>query len=94
MEIDNNDELYLRIVNEPIINPNVEMGDLREFLFYIFDQPLEIAVRRPHSMLSKTNEQMLKRHTPFENHIYRRYKKIISGLHRLANGSLFVKRNK
>lgn len=82
-EIDNNDDLYLEMMNEPIINPNVEMGDLKEFLYGIFDQELSQARRRPHSMITKYYEDALKRHSIFEDKIYHNYKKIKRTVYRL-----------
>ncbi|MCR4616410.1 MAG: hypothetical protein K5756_09710 [Clostridiales bacterium] len=50
-EIDNDPELYRSILSEPIFKEEkipyeFTMDYLREFLFYIFDQPLETAGRR------------------------------------------------
>ena len=93
-EIDANDDLYVSMMNESIINPNVEMGNLKDFLYHIFDQPIEEAIRRPHSMISISYEKMLKRHKFFEEKIYKRYKKINQGFIRLLNGSLLVSKSK
>ncbi len=87
-EIDNNDELYLSMMNEPIINSTVDMGDLREFLFAIFDQPLEKAGRRPHSLISVSYEQMLKRHRFFEEYIYKYYKKFANTIYRIKSKTI------
>lgn len=49
-EIDRDDELYLKIINEPIALPGVNFGAIRQdfesFLRHIFDQPLAQARRR------------------------------------------------
>ena len=49
-EIDNNDDLYLSIINEPILAENYDFNIVRngfeDFLKNIFDQPLESAKRR------------------------------------------------
>lgn len=51
-EIDNNDELYLQMLSEPAINPEYKEffdnyeKNLEDFLYNIFDQPLENARRR------------------------------------------------
>ena len=87
-EIDNNDDLYLSMMNEPIINPAVDMGDLREFLFSIFDQPLEKAKRRPHSIISASYEQMLRRHRFFEGYIYKYYKKFTNTIYRIKSETI------
>lgn len=48
-EIDQNDELYLTIMREPILNPGVDFakdrGDFVNFLKHIIDQPLKDARR-------------------------------------------------
>ncbi len=49
-EIDQNDELYLQIINEPIAAPGVDFQAIRDgfekFLQHIFDQPVKDAKRR------------------------------------------------
>lgn len=49
-EIDQNDELYLKIINEPVSAPGADFQAVREgfesFLCHIIDQPLEDARRR------------------------------------------------
>lgn len=49
IEIDNDDEIYLSIMRESPINPDSKIRnihkDLADFLFHIFDQPLEQAKR-------------------------------------------------
>lgn len=50
-EIDNNDELFLKMLNEPVYNDcnyvKKQYEGLKEFLFHIFDQPIKKAFRRP-----------------------------------------------
>lgn len=82
-EIDNNDELYIKMMNESPINPDVRIDDFESFLYNIFDQPLEKAPRRPHSMYTKKYEEVLKRHAFFEEIIYRNYAKVKRTLYRI-----------
>lgn len=50
LEIDSDDDKYLNMLREPIFNkptyPSEKMSEIEEFLFHIFDQPIEKAVRR------------------------------------------------
>lgn len=72
--IDENDDLYLEMINQPPVL-NAEDPDLfKNFLFYIIDQDYGEAFRRPHSMYTSAEEQQKKRHRPFEKYIYRYYK--------------------
>ena len=88
IEIDNNDELFLEMINQPIINPKSEIGDLCSFLCNIFDQPLSQARRRPFSMISKSYENFMKRHSFFEDKIYRYYAKAMNTIYRIKTGTL------
>lgn len=87
-ELDNDDELYLSMLNEPIINPQAEIGDMSTFLSYIFDQPLEKARRRSKSQVAMSYENAMKRHKFFETKIYKYYKKVCNHIYRLKTGTL------
>lgn len=94
-EIDNNDELYLQMINEPIINPEIVLDDLREFLYHIFDQSLSAASRRPSgSLTAKMHDEMIMRHMFFEDKIYWYVRKVKHALQRLKRGSLLSYNNK
>lgn len=94
-EIDNNDELYLSMLNEPIIQPDADVAELSDFLYSIFDQPLSSAKRRSQSQPTKGMEAMKLRHVFFETKIYTYYKKGKNQLARLKKGaSLSSKRTK
>lgn len=94
-EIDNDDELYLSMLNEPIIQGDADVAELSDFLYSIFDQPLSSAKRRSHSQPAKGMEAMKLRHVFFETKIYKYYKKVINQLARLRKGaSLSSKRTK
>lgn len=82
-EIDNNDELFIEMMNENPINPDVRIDDFEAFLYNIFDQPLDKVARRPHSMYTKKYEDALKRHIFFEEVVYRNYAKIKRTLYRI-----------
>lgn len=85
-EIDEDDEIFLRMINEPIVNSNLRLPSLQEFLYYIFEQPLNIVGRRPNSLSSKAQESMILRHEFFEKNIYKYYRKILNQLIRLRKG--------
>lgn len=92
-EIDNDDNLYLQMINEPIVNPCVMMGNLKDFLYNIFDQPLEKAGRRPkNSLTAKRFEAIHKRHAFFEDHIYLYIQKAKNLCYRLKTGTMLSKK--
>lgn len=85
-KIDADDDLYLSILNEPIVK--YKDGDIDNFLFNIFDQPLDKAFRRPRSMYTDAVEQMVYRHWFFEKYIYKYYKKVKNQIFRLRNNTM------
>ena len=64
-KIDQDDDLYLKMLNEPIfVEENYvenEMKKLESFLLNIFDQPLEKAYRRPRAYTGYALEQYLRK---------------------------------
>lgn len=94
-EIDADNELYLTMLNEPIIQSDADVTELSDFLYKIFDQPLVEAKRRSRSQPTKEMEAMKLRHEFFEANIYKYYKKGVNQLARLRKGaSLSSKRTK
>lgn len=87
-EIDNNDELYLEMLNSPIIQPKAQVANLGAFLCSIINQPIEMASRRPHSQPAKGQEDYKLRHVFFENNVYHYYRKIINQIRRLKTGTI------
>ena len=90
-EIDENDELYLEIMNRPILMPGIDFAKDREnlevFLRHIFDQPLSEARRRRinpiRAQIYQENEKHIARYRTITNQIrkilallYRPFKKI------------------
>jgi hypothetical protein len=83
-EIDNNDNLYLQIINEEIFNKNYDIKkiqlDFELFLKNIFDQPIEKAYRRTiNPMRSKeleNNEKIISFYTRIKNLIFKILSKI------------------
>jgi hypothetical protein len=65
LEIENNDDLYLEMMNQPIFNdpeyPEKKYAELEQFLCHIFDQPLEQAYRRSRYAVSYAHEEFMKR---------------------------------
>lgn len=85
-EIDNNDDLYLSMLNEPIIQRDADVAELSNFLYSIFDQSLSVVKRRSHSQPAKGMEAMKLRHVFFETKIYKYYKKGMNQLTRMKKG--------
>ena len=77
IEIDNDDELYLKILNEnPILEDKRDNSDLVDFLIGIFNQPIDKAKRRPYSRWARDYESFLLRHRWFEETIYNKIVRI------------------
>ena len=86
-EIDNNDVLYLKMLNAPAIVENSSMADLDAFLYNIFDQDRANAFRRPCSQPTKNQESFKKRYSFFETKVYKKYKKVKNQIIRIKKGA-------
>ena len=94
-QIDQDDELYLSMINEPPVKTWLDPDAFEKYLCFIIDQPYENAFRRPVSMYSIAHDDMIRRHQLFEKYIYRYYKMGRNQLTRLSNGTfLSSKRTK
>ena len=64
IELDNNDEKYLEMINQPILNPKFDYqqfrADYEAFLRNIFEQPLDQAYRRSRVYVPKQHEDYLR----------------------------------
>ena len=65
IEIENNDELYMEMLCQPIFNDpefaEKKMQELEDFLCHIFNQPIEKAYRRSKYLLNEYHEEFMKR---------------------------------
>lgn len=86
-EIDNNNALYLKMLNAPAIAENSNMADLDSFLYSIFEQDKANAFRRPFSQPAKNQESFKKRHSFFETKVYKKYKKVRNQIIRIKKGA-------
>lgn len=86
-EIDSDDELYLQMLNEPIVQPNADVAELKDFLLPIFECPLSEAKRRSHSQSARGLEMLKLRHEFFETHIYKYYMKVCNQITRMKTGT-------
>ena len=94
-EIDQNDDLYLSIRNQPPVLEWQDPDVFERFLCGIIDRDYNKAFRRPLSMYTKANDAMISRHRFFEKHIYRPARMVSNQLKRLQNGTfLSAKRTK
>lgn len=89
-EIDQNDDLYLSMINENPIKDKKDLDAFKNFLYYIIDQDYSSAFRRPHSMYTESYDKMLKRHQFFEKYIYTNYKYAKNQITRLKTGTLLT----
>lgn len=91
-EIDHDDVQYLKMLNAPAIAKDAVVADLDTFLYNIFDQSQYEAFRRPFSQPVKNQESFKKRHSFFEAHIYRKYKRIKNQILRCLKGFSIIDR--
>lgn len=65
LEIENNDELYLSMMRQPIFNnpnyPQEKYEELERFLCNIFDQPIDKACRRSRCVAGENHESFMRR---------------------------------
>ena len=87
IELDQNDELYLQMINTPAIQKGAAES-MDDFLYHIVDQDISAAKRRPTSVTALERQTLVKRHLFFEQRIYPVYAKIKSGFGRLRKGAL------
>lgn len=88
-EIDQNDELYLQILNaNPILEDWRNNDDLRTFLFNIFDQECAAARRRCHTTNIKDYEGFLKRYSTIDKYTYKKYKRFKNILYRITHKAI------
>ena len=75
IEIDNNDELYLQMLNEPIFVDNnfisKTFDNAEEFIKHIFEQPIDKAYRRSRVCWPKGHEEFLVKATKTHKILYR-----------------------
>ncbi len=93
-EIDNNDDLYLKILSEPAFAPSFNIKDLKEefkdFLFNILDQDFEKAFRRNRIFMAKLYERKLRRAKQVDDFVsivtFRKIRKILYDWRRYGFG--------
>ena len=87
-EIDNNDELYLQMLNTPPIKNPMDTSDLDAFLKNIFDQEYQKAFRRPRSHTSTDMEIFKRRYRLLEKYFFKYTRKVKNTLIRIKKGTL------
>jgi alpha(1,3/1,4) fucosyltransferase len=92
-EIDNNDNIYLQIMNESPAKYEIDNEDLRKFLFNIFDSEINSAIRRPISDNSIAKEFFYLRYNFFDKYIYANYGRIKRQIMRMSRNTLLKKQN-
>lgn len=91
-EIDQNDDLYIKIRNaNPLFVESTDNG-LATFLYHIIDQSYDKACRRPNSIPSKNEDAFKLRHEFFETKIYKPYRKICNQIKRIKTGTFITSR--
>ena len=89
-EIDQNDELYLSMINEAPVKTWLDTDAFEKYLCYIIDQDYKTAFRRPNSMYTRANDALIRRHQFFEKYIYRYGKMAKNTLTRISNGTFLT----
>ena len=77
-ELDNNDNKYLAVVNTSIVKHKQADDALHDYLLYIVSQDKTMVYRRPMSATAKAHEDAQLRHSFFESHIYKYYRKAVN----------------
>ena len=90
--LDNNDDLYLEVINRPIVKEEQSLESLENFLYNIFDQDIDLAKRRPLSKNQLEFEKMQRRYRFFEDNIYSPYRRFRSLIKQLRNGTIISKK--
>lgn len=89
VEIEQNEELYLKILSEPIADKDLlDQTDLRYFLFTIFDQAIDQAKRRPNNTYTREHEEKYKFIASADKMYFLQKKRIKGLLRRIKNRSL------
>lgn len=89
IEIDNNDELFYKILNSPITDKDLEeLDSLRLFLFNIFDQEYQKCKRRPSNTYTREKESLEKTMAFYYKHLFFYIKRTKGFFRRLKNKSL------
>lgn len=93
-EVDQDDNLYLKIRNaSPLLGVPTDNG-LADFLCHIIDQDYEKAFRRPNSISSRSEEYFKLRHEFFETKMYKPFKKVCNQIKRIRTGTFITSRRK
>lgn len=75
IEVDKNNELYLKMLNEPVFNTDNYISDrfkkAEEFIIHIFEQPIENAYRRSKVYWPKGHEEFLLKATKTHTILYK-----------------------
>lgn len=74
-ELDEDDSLYLKMLNQAPIKTFLKEETLKQFLYNIVEQEYEKAARRPKSSTALAREKIIKRHLFSESYLYPCYRK-------------------
>lgn len=79
--VDENDEVFLKMVNTPPVLTPLDKSGLASFLYHIFDQPLEEAIRRSNSITVRSVDSFKLRHQFSEKYFFKyltRFKNVVT----------------
>lgn len=91
-EIDNDDTLYLQIINESPVIKNSSENPLEQFLIHIIEQKYADAYRRPFSAHSLSGEKMQLRHAFYETTIHANIQRVRNQLIRLKKRTILTRK--
>ncbi|MBQ9327063.1 MAG: hypothetical protein IJ225_00825 [Solobacterium sp.] len=91
-ELNEHDELYLSMINEPPVLEYLNPNAFEQFLCEIIDRDYETAFRRPNSMYTRANDEMILRHQNTEKYIVKPLRMAGNQLKRLRNGTFLTSR--
>lgn len=91
-EIDNNDELYLKMLNTPPLLEHHDDTDFMNFIYHIIDQDYKAARRRSNSLTVKGYNSFKLRYRWTEKYIFMNIQRIKNTIIRLKNGTFIHKK--
>ncbi|MBR2761897.1 MAG: hypothetical protein IKD66_12110 [Solobacterium sp.] len=91
-KIDADEELYLKMINEPPVKEYLNPDAFENFLVYIIEQDYKKAFRRPDSMYTRAKAESIQRHAFYEKHIHTILKRASNQLKRIQSGTMLSRR--
>ena len=90
--VDQDDDLYLRMINEPPVLDWQDPNAFENFLVSIIEQDYDLAFRRPDSMYTRARSESIQRHIFYEKYVHTALKRAGNQLKRIQNGTMLSRK--